>query len=215
MHSRFYNYANLLIDNIEGGYYSPERHYSSAMGISGETMFGMDRRHGGKDVTDSVPGKKFWEIVDKNSASWAYCSKGGSQEKTLKKLAAEIMYLRYEKYFKEYLTKKAQKKVSKNPHLEIHFFYGCWNGVVWFKKFAEAINNAVDKGVKDLETVAINSRKNSGNSLIAKGGEKMQKLFSMLKIKKGGKILLVCILLGGAGFGGYKLYNYLKATKGR
>ena len=213
MHARFYNYANLLIDNIEGGYYSPERHYTPAMGISGETMFGMDRRHGGKDVTDSVPGKKFWAIVDKNSASWSYCSKGGNQEKPLKKLAAEIMYLRYEKYFKEYLTKKAQKKVSNNPHLEIHFFYACWNGVVWFQKFAEAINNAVNQGVKGLEKVAIDSRKNSGNSLIAKGGKKMEDLFTKLKIKKGGKIVLVVLLLGGAGFGGYKLYNYLKNKK--
>ncbi len=214
MNKRYYNLADLIISNIEGGYYSPSRHYSDAMGISGETMFGIDRKHGGA-YNSSEAGEKFWAIIDQNSASWAYNYKGGTHETELKRLAAEIIYPFFDKYFKEYLTPKAQKIAKKSDRILLHFFYSCWNGVGWFKKFAEDFNNQVNKthNISELEKSCILARKNSGNSLIAKGGEKMERMFTMLSLKRGAKVFVIIALLGGAGFGGYKLYNYIKTSK--
>ncbi len=174
MKSRFYKYGDLIIDNIEGGYYSPVRHYSAAMGQSGETMFGMDRRWGGSVVNDSKPGKEFWSIIDRESATWPYNYKGGTNASKLRRLASEIMWISYDKYFKQYLRKKAQRIVSRSPRLEAHFFYACWNGVVRFQQFAEAINKAVESGttsLKDLEQVVLNSRLSHSVSLLRRGGE--------------------------------------------
>ena len=81
MLSKFYNLADLIITNIEGGYYSPVRHKSAAMLDSGETMFGIDRKHGGAYNT-SEAGKKFWAIIDQNSASWEWNYKGGRTKKS-------------------------------------------------------------------------------------------------------------------------------------
>jgi hypothetical protein len=57
-----------------------------------------------------------------------------------------------------------------------HFIYACWNGSGWFSKFASAFNKAVANGVTSpdkLLDVAIKSRTQSGNSLIANGGKKI------------------------------------------
>jgi hypothetical protein len=55
--------------------------------------------------------------------------------------------------------------------------YGLWNGIGWFNKFAQKLNNAINSGVTDsekLHNVALNSRIQSGNKLITKGGRKIQ-----------------------------------------
>lgn len=217
MKSRFYNYANLIIDNIEGGYYNPDRHYSDAMGKSGETMFGMDRKWGGPTVTNTAPAVKFWQIIDSNSSGWAYLSKGGNSEKELRKLAAEIMYIRYDKCLK-YLSKKAQKLVSKSPRLECHFFYACWNGEGRFKEFATVINNAINSGtkqIKDLETKAIESRLNHSVALLRKGGEIMKsKIWPQLPDKK--SILPAILIASGiitVGVLGWVGYKKIKSNK--
>lgn len=213
MKRRFYNLADLIISNIEGGYYSPERHKSAAMLDSGETMFGIDRKHGGSDVNNSVSGKKFWTIIDQNSASWQWNFKGGKFENQLKRLAAEMMYNRLVKYSKLYLTEKARKIANKSDKIMVHFYYACWNGAGWFKKFAEDFNAQVNK-TKDLaalENSCITVRKNSGNQLIATGGSKMETLiFPKIKSKKALKIILITILVSSAGFGIYKGVKYLK-----
>lgn len=198
MKSRFYDYANLLINNIEGGYYSPVRHYSSAMGRSGETMFGMDRTWGGSEVTESTPGKAFWKLIDANSSAWSYNSKGGKVEKELRKLAAEIMGARYERLFKKCLSSKAQKLVSKSPRLEIHFYYACWNGDGRFEDFADTINSAIKAGttnLKELEKIALDSRLNYSVPLIRTGGQKMRdKVWPQLP--EGGKSTWIWWLAG-------------------
>lgn len=221
MEKRFYNYAKLIIDNIEGGYYSPTRHYNSAMGKSGETMFGMDRLWGGTVVNDSAPGKKFWKIVDANSSGWSYNSKGGKNESELKKLAAEIMGISYDKYFKQYLSSKAQKLVSKSPKLETHFFYACWNGVGRFKDFATVINNAVKNGttnLEKLEKIAIDSRLNHSVSLLRKGGDIMQKKI-WPKLPKNQTLIPIVVISSGivtvgvVGWIGYKKGWWEKVVK--
>ena len=215
MKQKFYALADLIISNIEGGYYSPIRHKSAAMMDSGETMFGMDRKHGGDDINNSEAGKKFWAIIDQNSSAWAWNFKGGKFEKQLKKLAAEMMYNRFEKYSKLYLSTKAQKIANKSERILLHFFYACWNGVGWFKKFADDFNAQCQKthNISALEKSCIAARKNSGNSLISKGGEKLETMFTMINIKRGLKILGVVLIFSGAGFGIYKGYKYLKNKK--
>ena len=66
--------------------------------------------------------------------------------------------------------------------LTFNFIYATWNGGGWFQKFARDINDAVEDGITnpdDLIKVAIKSRRESGNSLIAKSGNIMSKLFNV------------------------------------
>ncbi len=216
MTKRFLNIANLIISKIEGGYYSPERHYSAAMGRSGETMFGIDRKWGGS-INTTAAGQKFWSIIDKYSASWPHYYKGGSHENELKRLAAEMMYSLFQRHFKKYLSPKAQKLVMKSDRIIAHFYYACWNGEGRFKEFAEDFNKQVEKttNIATLEKSCITARKNHSIQLIRIGGDKMERLIfpELSPRKKVGKIFLFTVLLGGAGFGGYKLYNYLKTKK--
>lgn len=181
---KFINYANILIDNIEGGYYNPEWHYKSAMKDSGETMFGMDRKNGKGLFVDGV-GKIFWDFIDtkKTQDKWkhGYMAKGESYEKTLRLLATQIMYDQFLTLSKKYL-KNNTSIVTNDDCLALHFFYACWNGSGRFQKFATAINDEIKRqgGKTDyakLRAVALNSRINSGNDLISKGGKKMQTLW--------------------------------------
>lgn len=177
MNTKFKKYAQLIVSNIEGGYYNPARHNTSNMGASGETMFGIDRAAGGSDIKDSEAGQKFWKLIDANSSSWKWNYKGGALENQLLDLAAQMMYDRYTRYSNSYLTAAAKALIKKSPRLELHFFYACWNGPGWFQTFAKAFNSAVDSGIKDvskLEEVAINSRLNSTSSNIKKGGQIMK-----------------------------------------
>ena len=60
-----------------------------------------------------------------------------------------------------------------------HFVYATWNGPGWFRKFATKINDAVKKGITDpnkLTEIAIRSRIDSGNSIIAQGGKKIDNI---------------------------------------
>ena len=209
MKKRFYYYCNIIIDNIEGGYYSPERHYSEGMGISGETMFGMDRRHGGAVVNDSEPGRKFWKIINANSAAWPWNYKGGANEAELRKLAAEIMWISYEKYSKMYLTEKARKKVAQSPKLEVHFYYACWNGPGRFQQFANDINKAIEQGITStsrLEEAAINSRLNHSVALLRQGGVKMRdKIWPQLKSRKWLVWSSLAVAVAGVAVGAYYL----------
>ena len=65
-------YTDLIINNLEGGYYHPDMKANlrggERMGNSGETMFGLDRVHGGS-LNSSENGVKFWQIVDNNYGS--------------------------------------------------------------------------------------------------------------------------------------------------
>ncbi|MBQ9213024.1 MAG: hypothetical protein IJ150_03695 [Bacteroidales bacterium] len=197
MESRFKQYATLLIDNIEGGYYHPNMKAKLVNGNrmldSGETMYGMDRKAGGTDINDSSAGKKFWKILDDNNAStkWKYGYKAEGQiAKNLKDLAGEMMYNRYKRYSDMYL-KGNKKIVSQDTRLELHFFYACWNGVDWFKRFANELNNEIaqqkQNGKIDYDKLAdfvIQSRTNSGNSLIRDGASKVKKIFGLDAFKK-------------------------------
>ena len=163
----FKEITKLVINKIEGGYYNPKWHYKRAMGDSGETMFGIDRKHGGT-INTSGPGIEFWKMIDDNKTQgvWKHGYRGGNLESTLTDLAARIMEPVYERNSERYLSPEARKVVESDNALLFHFIYASWNGPGFFKKFAEKINEEVKKNKtpEQLRQVALNSRKESAVS---------------------------------------------------
>jgi hypothetical protein len=173
-----------IIDNLEGGYYNPEWHYKPIMGKSGETLFGIDRKNGGT-LNTGPAGIKFWNLVDKNKnkSTWTYNYRGGSLESELTDLVVDIMEPHYNSLANTYLTPESKKIVENDERLLFHFIYGSWNGPGWFQTFAKKFNDAVKKGITnpdELSKIAVDSRIYSGNSLIARGGKKIDKLFDTI-----------------------------------
>ena len=174
-----------VIDNLEGGYYHPNMKKSN-MGKSGETMMGMDRKYG-VGFTQTSAGKEFWKLIDdaKTKNNWVWNYMGGPLESRLRKLVVKMIQPEYEKLSNNYLSKEAREIVNKSPNLMFHFIYATLNGPKWFQKFADKINEAVNNGVtkiSDLESIAMKSRKESGNSTIASGGQKISKLLGIKNV---------------------------------
>lgn len=172
-----------IINTLEGGYYNPKWHYNSAMLDSGETMFGIDRKHGGT-INTSPPGVKFWGLIDKNKNPkvWTYNYRGGSLENQLTDLAADIMEPVFKDNCKRFLSPKSMEIVNSDERLLFHFIYASWNGPGWFQRFAQVLNDAVNKGITDkdkLVKIALDRRINSGNNLVARGGKKIKDLFDV------------------------------------
>ncbi|MFN9952931.1 MAG: hypothetical protein ACK55I_07510, partial [bacterium] len=136
----FEEITNKVISSLEGGYYHPKMNLG-AMGDSGETMMGIDRRHGG-DINTSPDGKEFWTIIDDAGASskWKHNYMGGTLEPKLRSLVAKMMKPFFLKNMNNYLSPEARKIVESNPNLMFHFVYSTWNGPGWFRKFATKIN---------------------------------------------------------------------------
>jgi hypothetical protein len=177
--------VNRVIDNFEGGYYHPDMNQSD-MGKSGETMMGMDRKHG-VGFTKTQAGQEFWKLIDDANArkNWKWNYKGGPLEGRLRKLVVKMIQPEYERLSSRYLNEKAREIVKKSPNLLFHFIYATWNGSGWFQKFANKINEAVNKGItniSELESIAMKSRKESGNRIVASGGQKMTKLLGIKNV---------------------------------
>ena len=175
----FEEITDKVISALEGGYYHPNMN-KGAMGNSGETMMGIDRRHGG-DINTSPDGIEFWKIIDNAEASsnWKHNYMGGTLEPKLRSLVDKMMKPFFLKNMNNYLSPEARKIVESNPNLMFHFVYSTWNGPGWFRKFATKINDAVKKGITDpnkLIEIAIRSRIDSGNSIIAQGGKKIDNI---------------------------------------
>jgi len=172
-----------VINKFEGGYYNPRWHKSSGMGNSGETMFGLDRKHG-VDSSYSPTAKKFWSIIDNNKSRsvWRHYHRGGKLEPQLTELAAEIMQKAFIRNMNDFFTPEARKIVASDYNLTFNFIYATWNGSGWFRKFANTINNAVEDGITDpkkLIKIAIRRRLDSGNTIIIKSGKKMSEVLGV------------------------------------
>jgi len=109
--TQFTKNTDIVIDNFEGGYYHPDMKKNfkpsdqKKLGDSGETLFGLDRKHGSQ-LARYPEWKPFWDAVDKdrknNPGLWRYNYKpGGAVGKEFKRLASAIMY----KWF-QYLSGK-------------------------------------------------------------------------------------------------------------
>lgn len=177
----FEDMTTQVIDKLEGGYYHPDMvkdgRHPGGMGNSGETMMGIDRKHGGT-INTSAEGKEFWNLIDKADAKkkWKWNYRGGGLESKLKDLVVRMMKPNYEAFVSRYLTPEAAKIVNGNPSLMFNFIYAVWNGPGWFQKFAKVVNDAVKQGIKnpdELTKKVIQARLNSGNKFIAQGGKKI------------------------------------------
>lgn len=181
---RYRQIVGAIIDQLEGGYYHPDmlkdgRVTDTRYKNSGETMFGIDRKAGGS-INTTAAGQYFWSIIDESGArySWKWNYMGGDLEQPLKDAAADIMYPEYDRMANLYLSAQSKAIVESDDRLLFNFIYATWNGQGWFKRFAGDFNDAVDSGVTntdDLVQVVLQSRADSGNSLIVQGGKKIAK----------------------------------------
>lgn len=191
--SDFDKMCNIVIDNLEGGYYHPDmladgRIKDSRYGASGETMFGMDRKTGGWE-TQGPDAQAFWKLIDDSGArtNWKYGYMGGPLEPQLRELVAKMMKPLFQRYMGTYMSEPARAIVMTDPGLTFNFVYAVWNGPGWFQRFARVMNEKVAAGVtdpKELLNIAVETRKNwsssnaASNSLIAQGGRKIEKIVS-------------------------------------
>lgn len=202
----FLHIADLIINNIEGGYYHPN--YKTLkpstfekMGISGETMYGLDRQNGaGSAVTTSDAGKQFWAIIDKEFAAakndtkyWNDKADGtkyiaASVGKRLRPLADEVTLLNYNRYADLYLDSKSRKRIENSPKLQLQFAYLTWNGPGHFQKCATRVKNCIAAGKTDDEIYENlqQYRRGLSNSLFSKGADKLDQLLSQLGDYSGG-----------------------------
>lgn len=183
--SSFNQMAELVVDNIEGGYYHPVGHRNvrgvSRMGKSGETMFGLDRKYGPK-----LP--NFWSKVDELNPSktlWKYNETLEDKPEVSNQLKGMLypeMERLYNDYFNRYLSKESQSIVKQNPPLMFHFVYATWNGPKYFKDWGSEFNQEVKKGnvdPKKLEEFAVNQRLRS-NKMIASTASKVDQIMGTL-----------------------------------
>lgn len=171
----FVRITNLVIKHIEGGYYHPNmlKNFNAAsqkiMKASGETMFGLDRKHG-IALSKYPEWNEFWKVIDDAGAStkWKHYYRGGALEPKLTELASAIMYPWFLGLCKKYISDAGTTAMINDERLLMNFSYASWNGTGWFKKFAAVLNN-VASITKDKETIlkaVIGARLNSGNKVI-------------------------------------------------
>ena len=191
----FADYAKIIIDKFEGGYFNPGMPEGSdpVYARSGETMMGIDRLRSSYE-SDTDEGRKFWELIDANSGwaeesdgeeKWAYNYRGGDLEPQLTDFVAIIMEPQHNKNFDKYLSAEGKKIVNSDYNLTFHFVRATWNGSGWFQYFARKIDEAIVNGItnpEELMSVAMDSRINTtytkddnSKKLIRRSGEKLQK----------------------------------------
>jgi len=191
----FLDVTKKVIDKFEGGYWNRDRKdpeskkcmnhpYQAMYDNSGETMFGLDRRAGNIENL-SPEGKEFFKIIDdekKKLGMDAFCKKwtwgylGGELNGKLKDLAAKIMKQQYEKNMASFVKNpETKKKIESNRGLMLHMSYATWNGPGFFKKFAKALEDGVNKGAstKELIDIAKQSRTKNIGGAWAKGTVKV------------------------------------------
>lgn len=199
----FSKIVKLVISTNEGGYFHPDMlkdgRLKDPKGLmsagpgrvaSGETMYGLDRVNGAS-LYKNDQGRKFWKLIDDANArsKWKWNSMGGDLADQLQALAGDIMFPEYLKLSAKYLTPEAQAIVNEDPVLLYHFIYAVWNGAGWFKKFATIFNASVAGGetnILKLRKIAIESRTENKNSLIAQGGKKIKGMQAQIIAAVGG-----------------------------
>ena len=191
-----------IIDNLEGGYYHPDMgkknpSLGKVYGDSGETMFGMDRKHDDPKVTNSPSGREFWSLIDKSNArlNWplefgsSACSKQMPKQTSdiLKELVVKMMEPVFNSYLNTFIPKKdIQNIIRGDGRLLYNFVYATFNGRKWFNGWANEIRSAYHSGppTPDKLTILFVGKRidNTGvvgnihnNSLIAQTGRKIAK----------------------------------------
>ena len=176
--SEFNKATKSVIDSLEGAYVNPSqltnKRERRVFSKSGETMFGIDRKTGGK-LNTSDAGMKFWELIDtnkkKNPEKWIRYYDGGEIKGQLQNLASQIMEPEFERLFQVHFSPQEQQIIKSDPKLFFHFAYATWNGPGWFRKFANSIKREIRQGNTDtnsLFNIAIDDRKDAGGIIGAK-----------------------------------------------
>lgn len=197
---KFVGLTKVVIDNLEGGYYHPDMlpqfnaRSQAILKASGETMFGLDRKHG-VQLSKYPEWNLFWAAVDNNRRKfptrWKHEYRGGEIESELKMLASVIMFKWFQYLAKKYILVGSLDEIENDERLIIHFSYASWNGEGWFKKYATALNNAIIKYPNNKELIfneAFKARLYATNSFglpnktIRQQGQNMMNLFRKLKL---------------------------------
>jgi hypothetical protein len=160
--------TELIINNIEGGYYHPGMN-KSGMGRSGETLYGIDRLAGAENNRTPIA-VEFWNLVDEESG-WAQQSQGKPKWKhyhkpsnpKLLELVKKLMSKNYGLYKGWHgVTPEMEKLIESDARLQLHFFYGIWNGYGNYGKFYKDLVNFVktnpNPNIKDVVESALESR---------------------------------------------------------
>ncbi len=159
---KFVSLTKLVIDNLEGGYYHPDMlpqfnaRSQKILRASGETMFGIDRKHG-IQLAKYPEWNLFWAAIDSNRRKfptrWKHEYRGGEIESELKMLASVIMYKWFSYLSKKYILVGSMDEIENDERLIIHFSYASWNGEGWFAKYASALNKAIAKYEGNKEAI--------------------------------------------------------------
>lgn len=162
--------TDIVINNFEGGYYHPKmKQYlknGENMGISGETMYGIDFEHGGSLGTSQFAQEVhdyFYDFVslinDNATAVKIYNDKADGKKvapaekgKRWRPMVATLMLNLFKQYIK-WLTPEAQTMVLSDPALLLQFWYAVWNGPGNFQKFAEVMNRAYNAGERNPQNI--------------------------------------------------------------
>ena len=229
--TKFEAVTQIVIDNLEGGYYHPnmkvrEPKKFAVMKDSGETMYGIDRKHGG-DINTTEAGKAFWSIIDGQNAAntWTYQYKAtGEVAKNLKMLAAKMIYDVYVKLCNLYGIDRSI--VDNDECLLVHWSYACWNGSKHFQNWAKQFNaevsrqkDLISKGKQKelnydlLRACALNCRLTDGTKAIRDRADRISGIWkkyfnytlpttALSTIKKSQSKLWLWLLIGGVVIGG-------------
>lgn len=184
-----------IINNIEGGYYHPDMKEANptkfaVMGISGETMYGLDRKNGaGSAVTNSDAGKKFWALIDQyygnhhGDTSWYGDMADGKHVpalvgQQLRQYTHEIISQMYNSYAGKYLSDGAWSVIMSSPQLQLQFLYAVWNGPAHFKTFADLVNAAYSNGTRSAAALyqLVSDARRAKGGLFAIGADKLDKI---------------------------------------
>lgn len=164
--------TDIVINNFEGGYYHPiMKQYlkgGDKMGISGETMYGIDFEHGGSLGQSQFAQEVhnyFYDFVslinDNASAVKIYNDKADGKKvapaekgRRWRTMVASLMLDLFKQYIK-WLTPEAQTMVLSDPALLLQFWYAVWNGAGNFQKFAEVMNRAYNAGERNPQNINV------------------------------------------------------------
>ena len=184
--------TELVIDHVEGGYYHPSMlknfnaRSQAILAASGETLFGLDRKAGAA-LAKYPEWAIFWAAVDAdrkaNPALWKYQYRGGKLESKLKQLAAAIMYQWFNYLAKKYILVGSMDEISNDSRLLAHFSYASWNGEGWFKRYATALNKAIQLYEGNKEKIfqeAFKARSEAPSKAIRQQAVNMQPIFKKL-----------------------------------
>lgn len=189
---KFSTLTQHVIDFLEGGYYHPSMKSKFniksqlLLGDSGETMFGLDRKHGAQ-LARYPEWDIFWDVVDQGKAKrpfeWKYNAKNVKDADVLKDFAARIMYKWFSYLAGKYILISSMDEIANDDRLTIHFIYGAWNGIGWFERYAKALNAAIVKFPNQKEAIfqeAFKARIASSNPVIRQQGTNMVAMFKSL-----------------------------------